>query len=352
MPPRAAHRSGLTPGRAAFTLGILAASVTLATGGCRRDGDSAATAEVTLYSSVDNHFLRQIVAAFEKASSIRVNLKGDTEAGKTTGLVRRIEAERQRPQADVFWSSEVFNTIQLAEKGLLAEYRPPADDIPERYRDPQGRWTAFGLRARVLGYNTDKLKPEDVPATWRAIADERWTGQVAVADPVFGTTRGHFAACLALWGEDAYVAWLRDLNRAIRGELMDGNATAAALVGRGERLICATDTDDVYARRERGEPIDLSYPDLGDGGTLLIPNSVAMVEGAPHPEAAKKLIDFLTSAECERLLAESESRNIPVRASLREKLKMPLPPETKVRFQDVADAMNRAIELASREIRR
>lgn len=305
---------------------------------------------VTLYCSVDEPFAREVVGAFEKQTSIRVALKTDTEAGKTTGLVRRIEAERNRPQADVFWSSELFNTIKMGRQGLLAEYRPPAQGIPDRYKDPGGRWTAFGLRARVVGYNTSKVKRDELPTRWRDIADARWAGRVGVADPRFGTTRGHFAAFLALWGEPAYTEFLDALARTLSDKLFDGNATIARLVGSGELLICATDTDDVYARQNAKEPIDLVYPDMGDGGTLLIPNSVAMLAGAPHPDNARKLIDFLTSEQTERMLARSDSRNIPVRESLRKELNLTLPPETKLTFDQIADAMDKAIELAGRRL--
>ncbi len=316
--------------------------------GCERAGDDGAV--VTLYCSVDEPFAREVVAAFEKETGIRVRLRTDTEAGKTTGLVRLIESERGRPQADVFWSSEIFNTIQMARAGLLAAYRPPAEGIPDRYKDPDGYWTAFGLRARVLGYNTNMIKKDDAPKSWRDIVGDRWRGKLGVADPRFGTTYGHFAACLALWGEADFSAWLKDLHVATGGRLLDGNATAARLVGSGELLVCATDTDDVYARQERGEPIDLVYPDMGDGGTLLIPNTVAMIDGAPHPAAAHKLIDFLTSAVTERMLAESESRNIPVRDDLREELGIERPPETKLTFNAVADAMKPAMALVDEHL--
>jgi len=328
---------------------VLCCGLALMAAGCRESDEKQV---VTLYCSVDEPFAREVVAAFEKQTGITVRLRTDTEAGKTTGLVRRIEAERARPQADVFWSSELFNTIQMARDGLLAEYRPPAAGIPDRYKDPGGRWTAFGLRARVLAYNTERVKEEELPATWRAMAEARWKGRLGVADPLFGTTRGHFAAFNALWGEEAYLAFLQALDKTLDGCLLDGNATAARRVGSGSLLICATDTDDVYARQGRGEPIDLVYPDMGDGGTLLILNSVAMIAGAPHPEAAGKLIDFLTSAQAERMLALSGSRNIPVRRSLREELRMELPPETKLPFDRIAEAMDRAIELAGKHLRK
>jgi iron(III) transport system substrate-binding protein len=304
------------------------------------------TAVVTLYCSVDEPFARKAVAIFEAQTGIHVQLKTDTEAGKTTSLVRLIEAERNRPQADVFWSSEVFNTIKMAHDGLFAEYRPAAADIPDRYKDPGGKWTAFALRARVLGYNTQNVQPQDVPKTWRAITDPRWKGKLGLADPRFGTTRGHFAAMYAAWGEPEYVKFLSELRDTLAGRLLDGNATSAALVGRGELLIGATDTDDVYARQERREPIGLAYPDMGDGGTLLIPNSVALVVGAPHLKSSKVLIDYLTSDQTEKLLAQSDSRNIPVRENLRKELGIDLPPTSTLDFNKITASMDRAIALA------
>jgi iron(III) transport system substrate-binding protein len=291
-----------------------------------------------------------VIAEFTKRTGINVQMKLDSEAGKTTGLVNLIRDQRARPIADVFWSSELFNTIKMGREGLLVEYRPPAEGIPERYRDASGRWTAFGLRARVLAYNTEKLKATDVPRKWRNVADARWSTELAVANPQFGTTRGHFAAMLALWGEQEYGRFLADLDKVVNERLMDGNATTAAVVGRGECSLGATDTDDVYARQERKEPIDIVYPDMGDGGTLLIPNSVGLVAGAPHPETARKLIDFLASAEAERMLAMSDSRNIPVRESLRKELGLQLPPETSISFDRIADAMDKAIEMAGKQL--
>lgn len=321
----------------------------ISVGGC---DSKPASPSVILYSSVDEPIALQVVEAFSRRTGVQVQFKSDTEAGKTTGLVRRIRAEKDRPRADVFWSSELFNTIKLAREGLLAEYRPPAADIPERYKDPAGRWTAFASRARVLIINTDRVKREEVPTRWRAVVEERWRGRLAVADPQFGTTGGHFAAMYVLWGEPAYLDFLQQLKATLSGPLFDGNATVARQVGSGNLAIGMTDTDDVYARQERKEPVDLVYPDLGDGGTLLIPNSVGLLAGAPHEPEGRRLVDFLVSEDVERILAKSGSRNIPVRPRLREELKMELPPETRVSFSQVAEAMEPAIRLASERLAR
>ena len=153
---------------------------------------------------MDSAFARPILAAFEERAGIRVNQVFDTEAGKTTGLVNRILAETKAPRADVWWSSEVFGTMQLAESGVLAPYRPAtASDIPQQYRDPQGLWTAFGLRGRVIAYDPARMRSDDLPARWADLTDTKYKGGFQMADPRFGTTRGHMAVLLSLWGRDA-----------------------------------------------------------------------------------------------------------------------------------------------------
>jgi iron(III) transport system substrate-binding protein len=319
--------------------------------GCRESaptspssGESAAA--VVVYVSVDEQFAREILATFEKRTGIKTKPLFDTEAGKTTGLVRRIEAERDHPRADVFWSSEVFNTITLARAGLLSAYEPPtAADVPAEYRDAAGYWTGMGLRGRVIAINTRLLPPSEAPTKWIDLAGPRWKGQVAIANPLFGTTRGHVAAMRALWGDAAFRAFLQTLHD--NGVIVaDGNMSAMRLVAAGEAVMCATDTDDVRVLRAGGSPVEAIYPDMGDGGTLLIPSSVAIVRGGPNPESAHRLVDYLASAEVERMLAKSDSGNIPVREALRTELGMTLPPASRISFNAIADHIDEAAKLA------
>ena len=98
--------------------------------GCSEDVET-----VVVYCSVDEQFARAVLKEFERRTRVRALTVFDSEAGKTTGLVNRIRAERGRPRADVLFSGEVFNTILLAQEGLLASYDPPtAADIPRHLR--------------------------------------------------------------------------------------------------------------------------------------------------------------------------------------------------------------------------
>jgi len=320
----------------------------LLAGGCNRD--QAAARGPVLYCSIDEEFARTILARFESQTGIRPEVLFDSEAGKTTGLVIKIIDEQQsgRRRADVFWSSELFNTIALARRGLLEPYDPPtAADIPQRYRDTEHRWTALAVRGRVLAFDPKQVEAGQVPSRWDQLAGPGLANRTALANPLFGTTRGHVAAMFALWGPEKGRQFLNDL-RTNGVLIVDGNSTAVRTLMDNRMAFAATDTDDVWVAQQRGASMDLRYLDMGDGGTLLVPCSVALIKGSDK-QHVRKLIDYLVSAEVERMLAESTSRNIPVRPRLREELGLAWPPETRVEFDAIVDSMDEAVA-AVREI--
>lgn len=282
----------------------------LATVGCSRSDEKT---EVVLYCSADQEFAEQVVAAFEAAHpDIRILPRYDTEQTKTTGLVQRLRAERANPQADVFWSSEVFLTVQLADEGV---FEPVAEwaGMNSPNVDPQGRWHGFAARARVLCW--DPSRTDDPPLAWTELAEPRYRDRVVIADHNFGTTRGHVAAWFALWGEEAARDFLTSLkDNGIRVVASNSQTVREVIAGRAD--FAMTDTDDVWAQVANGYSLELGYlrHSAGEGmGTLLIPNTVALVAGRPGDRtAARALADYLLSEDVERLLLESSSRNLPI----------------------------------------
>lgn len=317
-------------------------------------GSSDDSQQVVLYVSADDYVMRPIVEAFEAETGMRVDVLGDTEATKTTGLVQRLRTERDDPRADVFWSSEVFLTINLAEEGLLAPFDDPAlADWPAALRDEERRWHGFATRARVVVFNTDLVSPEEAPRTMHDLTDARWRGRVGVARPAFGTTRGHMGALLDVWGEEAFTDWARAME-ASGVRLYDGNASVVRAAASGEIQVGLTDTDDVWSGQRNGWPIDLTYVrhDLGDldAGPMVIPNTVALVAGGPNPEAARALALFLLSERVERMLAESDSHNVPIRPAVAAEFpQYSVPDPMDLDFEAVADRMAPALEILDAE---
>lgn len=271
---------------------------------------------VVIYTSVDQHFSEPVLKAFETETGIRVRAVYDVEATKTTGMVNRLMAEKDRPQADVFWNSEFAQTLLLKDQGVLAAYdSPSAKDIPEQFRDGDRHWTAMAGRARVIIVNTRLLGDRPPPASIHDLLSDAWPAdQVGMAYPLMGTTCTQAAALYAAWGgEKARDFFARVKARGVR--IVDGNATVRDMVADGRLLWGFTDTDDAAGAIERGAPVTVIFPDQQEGGqgTLVMPNTVAMVAGAPHPETARRLIDYLLSRDVERRLVQAGWSHAPVR---------------------------------------
>ena len=277
--------------------------------GCDRE----ATKEVVIYTSVDQIFSEPVLSDFEKNTGIKIKAVYDVEASKTVGLVNRLLAEKEHPRCDVFWNSEVGRTIFLKQKGLFTPYTSPsAKDIPSQFKDKDAYWTGFAARARVLVYNTNLLSESDLPKSIFELTDQQWKGKVALGYPVFGTTATHMAALYATLGQEKTEKFLTDLknNDVV---IVDGNSVVRDMVVEGELPIGFTDTDDVNVAIQAGKPVKMLYPDRDGLGTLLIPNTVALIKDSPHPEEGKRLIDYLLSREVESKLAFCESAQMPVR---------------------------------------
>ena len=278
---------------------------------CISDGEKRT---VVVYTSVDQTYSEPILRQFEEKTGIRVLPVFDVEATKTTGLVNRLIAEKGRPRADVFWNGEFAQTLLLKAKRILAPYRSVnADDIPAQYRDPEGYWTGFSGRARILLVNTDLVSPDNYPGSIFDLLDLDWPAeQVGIAYPLFGTTATHAAALYAALGAEKGKAFFEQLrNRGVR--VVDGNSTVRDLVASGRLALGLTDTDDACGALKRGSPVTIVFPDQDVLGTLIIPNTVALIADAPHLEEAKALIDFLLSKEVEGRLVASGWTHVPLR---------------------------------------
>ena len=277
--------------------------------------------QVVLYCSVDQDIAEPIIAQFEKDTGIQVLARFDTEASKTAGLVQRLRAEKARPAADVFWSGEVFYTARLASEGVFVQYRSARTaDWPRAYADPNGRWYGFGLRARALVYNTQRVRPDQSPRSLEDVLDPRWRGRLVMARPQFGTTGGDIASWLAHYGRDRTLGILRGL-RGNQVRLVAGNSNVVRVVAQGQADVGLTDTDDVYAGQRNGWPVARNLLDQAGEGALAIPNTVAMIQAGPHPSQARVLMEFLLHEQVERLLAASDSHNCPVRPQVAEAFK-------------------------------
>ncbi|HEV2293583.1 MAG TPA: extracellular solute-binding protein [Tepidisphaeraceae bacterium] len=301
-------------------------------------GRADSTNEVVLYTSIDQPYAAAIVKEFEATTGIEVMLVTDAEATKSVGLAERLRAEKDNPQADVFWSNEPFHTINLAEEGVLHPYdSPSAKDVPQQFKDPQQRWASNGLRARVIAVGPEGPRLNSI----FDLRDPSLKDRIAMAKPTAGTTGGHVAALYVLWGDEQARKYFKEL-RANGVKLFGGNSVVAQAVADGSIVAGLTDNDDVAAVAANGGKIAAILPDQPAFGTLMVPTTVGLVTGAKRADAGKHLIDYLLSAQVEQKMLEQKFVGWSVRDVAEGKAK-----PMEVDFAQVARTMPRAVREAT-----
>src|SRR5206468_82373 len=263
---------------------------------------SASSKAVVVYVSEDQVFSEPILKDFERETGIAVKPVFDTEESKSTGVMNRLIAEKDNPQADVYWANEPVRADALKQRGVSTPYvSPSAEGIPDQFKDPDNYWTGFSARARLLLVNArSTIKPASVTA----YTDPSAKGRAAIANPLFGTTTDYVAALFTIWGDEHARTFMNDMKtNAVK--VTTSNGESADFVAAEQVDFSLVDSDDAVNRKKQGKPVEIIYPDQDANGlgVLILPNAVALIKGGPHPENGRQLIDYLLSKSTERKLA-------------------------------------------------
>ncbi len=299
---------------------------------------------VVVYVSEDQVFSEPILKDFEKETGIQVKAVYDTEEAKSTGAMNRLIAEKDNPQADVYWANEPIRAEVLKQKGIAAPYvSPNAKEIPSGLKDPQGYWTGFSARLRVL---VVRKGLEKKPSSILAFTDPAWKGKGVIANPLFGTTTSEIAALFTLWGDEKARDFMARMKANGTG-LSSNNGESADFVAAGRYAFSLVDSDDVVNRLREGKPVELVYPDQEKGGLgcFLVPNAAVLVRGAPHPEEGKKLIDYLLSRATEEKLAKADCAQLPLHPGVTPPAELRPLEEIRVMKVDYAQVAKKLVEI-------
>jgi len=268
----------------------------------RREGS------IVWYSSLPIDVAQKLATLFEEKSGIKVEL---FRSGGTA-ILRRFLQERDsgRVMADVLYTADPAATASLAHKGAFVAFKPKNfDKIDDVAKDPQGYYVALRLNMITLFVRADEIAPADVPKSWAALADARYKGKLVIADPSFTAVQVAVVGTLAKRLGWSYYEALRRNDTIV----VPGNQQLADMLKRGERLVAVGGLDSyAFEARKAGHKIDSIYP--SDGG-FAVPGPVAVVQGSPHPNAAKAFAEFLVGDDVQRLVvaegAYSARRDLP-----------------------------------------
>ena len=231
-------------------------------------------------------------AIFSKAfPGVKVNVVRSTAQVAYQRLSQDIQAGAAN--CDVFSSTDMGQFVSLKDRGLLLPYRMKSiDQIDARFQrvDPDDAYQIVNATTVGLAYNTNKVKPEQAPKTWKEFIDPRWKNQSVVGHPGFSGFVGTWVVQMnKLFGWE-YFEQLAALKPHVGRSIID---TVTVLIS-GERSVGASPTALVLRNASQGNPIAVSYPE--EGSVLMISGS-AIMRNSKHPNASKLFMEFLYSRE-------------------------------------------------------
>jgi iron(III) transport system substrate-binding protein len=213
----------------------------------------------------------------------------------------------------VFWSGDPVRAAVLKLKQIAMPYHSPgAQSLPAMYSDPDGFWTGFSARVRVVIYNTKLIPRDRAPVSIFDLAnDPLLKGKGCIANPLFGTTSMHAAALFIALGDEKARGYFEALSR--NGvKVLSSNGEVRRRVAAADCAIGIADSDDAYEAIKDNKPVAVVYPDESGIGTLIVPNAAVLIANSPNPAGGKKFIDYLLSPGTEQALAESDAAQIPL----------------------------------------
>lgn len=264
-----------------------------------------AAQEVNVYSYRQPELVAPLFDAFTEATGIRVNV-----AFLSSGMTERLLAEGDRSPADLAFTVDIGRLAELKEAGVLQSVDSDVlNAIPEQYRDPDGEWFALTTRARVVYASNDRIEAGEI-TTYEDLADPRWEGRICTRSGLHVYMVALTAAMIEQHGEDYAAQWLEGLRSNLARSPQGNDRAQVKAIWAGECDISLGNTYymalmlDNDEQREWAESVRLLFPTFENGGTHVNISGVAMTAAAPHPEEALQLLEFLASAEGQRIYAE------------------------------------------------
>ncbi len=256
----------------------------------------ASAAEVVLYSSNPSELLDLVSKGFEAETGIKVSVVrlGTGEA------MKRIAAEKDKPLCDVFWSGDV-SVLENAKENFQSYRSPEAAALPAGYVEKDARWTACNAHVMIIMVNKSLVKADEMPNTWQDLFDPKWKGKVVMASPEkSGSAYAQAYGIYKLYGWDG-------INKLIaNAKILDSSSLIYKGVAAGEYPLGVTMEYAAHRYIAGGDKnVGIVYP---ADGAFIAPEATGIVKNCPHPEEAKKFVDYLISKKVEDEVFEKFSR--------------------------------------------
>lgn len=253
---------------------------------------TALAEEITVYTSLEED---EVAHYLEIAGQDMPDLEVNVLRLSTGDLGARILAESDNPRHDVIWGWALTNMLDPRILELTESYQPAGiDQIPERFRDSEGRW--FAPQGYMATFCVNKPRLEEIgapmPTSWEDLLDPAFEGEVVMPNPVSsGTGYLQIASLIQGMGEDKGWQFLEDLDANI-GQYIKSGSRPCRVARAGEYTVGASFAFIALKSIEEGYPIEMVIPSEGAGYEM---EANALMASSPNKDAARQFLDWTLS---------------------------------------------------------
>ncbi|MBI2288187.1 MAG: extracellular solute-binding protein, partial [Chloroflexi bacterium] len=211
-----------------YSLASLMLAATLIFGACTPAAETTPKKQtLTVYSGRSEALVKPIIAEFSKSTGIKVQVR---YAG-TSEMAATILEEGKNSPADVFFAQDPGG-LGAVESLLMPLPDSISNQVSPQFRSSNGTWVGISGRARVVVYNTQKLKESDLPDDIWDFTDPKWKGRIGWA-PTNASFQAMVTAMRVLWGQEKTRQWLTGI-QANNPKVYPNNTAQVNAVGAGE----------------------------------------------------------------------------------------------------------------------
>jgi iron(III) transport system substrate-binding protein len=227
--------------------------------------------------------------------------------GSASELYERIKSEGEKTRADVLITVDAANLWRAKEDGLLQPVRSEAleRNVPASLRDPGGHWFGLTARARTIVRSTRRV-PAAAVTTYAGLGDPRWKGKLCLRS---GTSEYNVSFVADRIAKDGVAETERMLRRWMANdpEILGSDADVLHAIEDGRCDVGLANS--YYLGRELEEdpdfPVALVWADQSGRGTHVNLSGLGIVRGADHADAARELLEYLTSPKEQAVFARN-----------------------------------------------
>lgn len=263
-------------------------------------------AEVNIYSSRQPQLIDPILEAFTAETGIKTNV-----VFLKNGMIERLKAEGDRSPADIILTTDIANLSAIVNAGVTQAVSSDVinANVPATYRDPEGNWFGLTMRARIAYISKERVTEGEL-TSFEELADPKWAGRICIRSGLHNYNIALLSAMISHHGEADAEAWLNGVKSNLARKPQGNDRAQIKAVWAGQCDVAIGNTyymGEMLADPEQvpwAESVNLIFPTIGGSGAHINLSGMAMTAAAPNAEDALKLMEFLTSAEAQRIYAE------------------------------------------------